>query len=286
MLNSAISQAISIGFYKKYYGHIIIKGLACLILFLPLSCSLPFTNPNYEIIVCRVFPNSPAERAGLKIGDSILRVNGEAVSIKKIKGTLAGIPSGETSNFTIQREEQEISLGLVADTRRYYRFGFLFKSRDVDLAKTIKVKIWPNEVNPDIKTFSIPFQVLSMMNKNHRSPEMKVLFHIKELLISKGYLFNASYQKSDFVAKAEFRYPKINDDRKRKKTFDALRIIFIDNNSQIPFLKISGTLDKEKVEFYGAKEYVFSMLDAMIDDFPPYKKKDELAESFAISNKD
>jgi membrane-associated protease RseP (regulator of RpoE activity) len=279
-------------------------GLITLILLHPLACTSAISDkktspPTYDIVVYRIFPNSPADKANLKTGDLILKVDEEPVtSLNELKDALAKIHRGEKCYLTINRNDRKTKIAIVAGKRRRYRYGFLFKLRDTEIAEQIKIKIWSDEINPKYKYFTIPFQLLTMMKKSSYSPKKKVLFHLKELLTNKGYLFTENFLKADFIAKVEFKKPESNQSpaRKRKKLpFDALRVIFVENdrqkpllaetNEQPPFLKVTGTLDEKKARFYGAKEYVFSMLDAMIEDFPPYQNKKKLADDFLTSEK-
>ncbi len=280
-------------------------GLITLILLHPLACTSAIISkktspPTYDIVVYRIFPKSPADKANLKTGDLILKVNEEPVtSINELKDALAKIHSGQMCHLTINRDDRKTKVSIMAGKRRRYRYGFLFKPRDTEIAEQIKIKIWPDEINPKYKHFTIPFQLLTMMKKGSYSPKKKVLFHLKELLVSKGYLFTENFPKADFIAKVEFKKPESNqstDPKRKKLPFDALRVIFVENdkqkvllaktnNDQPPFLTVTGTLDEKKARFYGAKEYVFSMLDSMIEDFPPYRSKKKLAEDFLTSEK-
>lgn len=280
------------------------NGLITLILLQSLACTSAIISkktppPTYDIVVYRIFPNSPADKANLKTGDLILKVNEEPVtSLNGLKDALAKIHQGEQCHLTINRDDRKTKISIVAGKRRRYRYGFLFKPRDTEIPKQIKIKIWPDKINPKYKHFTIPFQLLTMMKKSSYSPQKKVLFHLKELLISKGYLFTENFPKADFIAKVEFKKPVSNQSpaRKRKKLpFDALRVIFVANdkqtpllaktNEQPPFLTVTGTLNEEKARFYGAKEYVFSMLDAMIEDFPPYRSNKKSADDFLTAKK-
>ena len=67
-----------------------------------------------EVLIGRVFENSPAEQAGLKENDILLKVNGEDIS-KKSLSQIADTVKGETGtkvNITIKRNEEEKELVL------------------------------------------------------------------------------------------------------------------------------------------------------------------------------
>lgn len=73
------------------------------------------TNPlTKEIFVKRIFPNSPAEEAGVKAGDVFLKVNGVDVKEMDINQMSEQIKYGETPTSVIlfKRGEEEIELTL------------------------------------------------------------------------------------------------------------------------------------------------------------------------------
>ena len=219
----------------------------------PSSSANSFT---YQIVVDRVFPNSSAARGGLRPGDQILKVDGEKIfSAKGLLAILAKIPSKESSQFTILRNRRKVKLTLVAG-KGNYRFGFRFKTPDPEIARQLEFKIWPDEVNPDLKKFTILFQGISMINKNSRSPQKKVFYHLKDLLANKGYFFTDDYDKADFIVQAEFKYPQetasisIHNRRNKNLPFEAMEVFFQERKERKPFLKVSGSLDIEKAKRY------------------------------------
>jgi hypothetical protein len=48
---------------------------------------------------------------------------------------------------------------------------------------------------------------------------------------------------------------------------------------------VSGTIDHEKSKVYGAKGYVFAMLDVMIEKFPSHQERQKSSENYAASEK-
>lgn len=233
-----------------------------------------------EIIIGYIIPQSSVERAGLKTGDRVLKVNGSSVnSYQEFINALRRL-SEETKNiFTVLRDNREINVAFIPDTGRP-RLGFRFKTRDPEITKQIKFDIWPSEVNPNIRRFSIFFHAAALMSRSSRSPKRKVLQRIKEILLNKGYLFTENYEEVDFFVETKYKNAKKKTDPSRPRVkrivpFEAFRVLFLDKNDKKPFLKVSGTIDQEKARIYGAKEYVYSMLDAMIEKFPscPHQKK-------------
>lgn len=68
------------------------------------------------IIVNRVFPDSPAERVGLKRGDVVLKINGRSItSITKFQKITSTLKQGEVINLVLSRKKQEVRLAAALD---------------------------------------------------------------------------------------------------------------------------------------------------------------------------
>lgn len=247
-------------------------------------------SPVYEIIVDKVFPNSSAERGGLKVGDQILKVDDEPVfSHKQFLDALGQVPDGTESLFTILRKNHKTRVALVPRRGRF-RFGFRFKTRDPEIAKQIEFNLWPDEVDPNFKRFTILFHVASLMSRNSRSPQRKILQRMKELLLNKGYIFTEDAEGADFIVETDYKYPEEKDEshrdlKEKKIPFKTLRVIFRERESQKPFLDVSGTINSERAKVYGPKGYVFAMLDCMIEKFPSCGEPGKSSSDFSLSEK-
>jgi carboxyl-terminal processing protease len=66
-------------------------------------------NQQRALQITRVFPGSPAEKAGLKAGDLIIEVDGESIVGGDISEQVAKVrgPEGSTSTYTVVREGEE-----------------------------------------------------------------------------------------------------------------------------------------------------------------------------------
>lgn len=243
-----------------------------------------------EIIIGYIFPHSSAERAGLKTGDRVLKVDGNPVNThKEFLITLRELSQETESIFTVLRDGRKINLTFIPDIK-HSRLGFRFKTRDPEITEHIKFDIWPNEIDPSIKRFSIYFHAAVLMNKSSRSPKRKILQRIREILINKGYIFTENAEYADFLIEIEYKDSNNRIDPtgtlvKNVVPFETFRVLFLDKKDRKPFLKVSGTIDQEKAKIYGAKGYVYSMLDAMIEKFPVYRYRKKTSDNFAISEK-
>ena len=68
-----------------------------------------FGNPNLKgVAVAQVEPNSPAQKAGLKVGDVITGINGTSVSdVNQFRLQIAGMPPGTKADLKIVRDGRD-----------------------------------------------------------------------------------------------------------------------------------------------------------------------------------
>jgi serine protease Do len=76
-------------------------------------------EPDAEgAVVGKIFPDTPAARAGLQRGDLIKQVDGHAVaSFDELRAMIAGLPPGHTALFTVDRGGKELELTAVLSER-------------------------------------------------------------------------------------------------------------------------------------------------------------------------
>ena len=81
------------------------------------AAQLGHANPD-AVIVDRVTVGSPADRAGLRVNDLILRVGGEEIrNFVAFRRLLIGLQPGEALNLTLFRNGQQIELNSTLETR-------------------------------------------------------------------------------------------------------------------------------------------------------------------------
>ena len=79
-----------------------------------LGVGISSTTDN-EIIITTIYPNSPADKAGLKVGDIITKFNNESVEGLSTTELVDKISQTEEINLTVLREEEELTFNLKKD---------------------------------------------------------------------------------------------------------------------------------------------------------------------------
>ncbi len=72
---------------------------------------------DVEIEIGRVVDGSPADRAGLRAGDRLLRVNGDPIQVARFAAMLSGVQPGDSLRVRLRRDGRERELVLVAGSR-------------------------------------------------------------------------------------------------------------------------------------------------------------------------
>lgn len=79
-----------------------------------LGVGISSTTDN-EIIITTIYPNSPADKAGLKVGDIITKFNNESVEGLSTTELVDKISQTEEINLIVLREEEELTFNLKKD---------------------------------------------------------------------------------------------------------------------------------------------------------------------------
>ncbi len=73
-------------------------------------------NAGNGVMILRLTPNGPADRAGLEVYDTVISVNGNKVdSMRSLLSGLAAVKIGETAEFSLIRRDRNFSLQIVLE---------------------------------------------------------------------------------------------------------------------------------------------------------------------------
>lgn len=78
------------------------------------------TAESAGILVGQVLKSSPADKAGMEPGDTVVRINGEPATAERLGATARRVRPGETVRLDVRRAGHEHSLTLVAAERPSY----------------------------------------------------------------------------------------------------------------------------------------------------------------------
>lgn len=75
----------------------------------------PFFIPETKgVLVVRVLPNTPAERAGLRLGDVIVNIDGQAITdAGQLQSIVDSSDLNQSLQFTIRRGDRTLKLRVV-----------------------------------------------------------------------------------------------------------------------------------------------------------------------------
>lgn len=79
------------------------------------ALGVSITNVDGSAYITQVYPNSPAEAAGLQHGDIITAVNGDAVTFDSLAPTIRSYEVGDTVTLTIVRNNEELDIDVTLE---------------------------------------------------------------------------------------------------------------------------------------------------------------------------
>jgi len=72
------------------------------------------TSVTPELVISKVHPNSPADKAGIKIGDRIIAKNGTPLKSKAELKAMSKLQIGEKVEYTLVRNGKKFTVTLIA----------------------------------------------------------------------------------------------------------------------------------------------------------------------------
>lgn len=109
----------------------------------------PFFTPAIPL-KCDVTPGSLVEKAGMKSGDLIVKINGNKINDYDELRNALGLNNGEAINFTVNREGKIIDLKPIKPVRRetdVYRTGIVISESFNAIVQDIEPKPLPDETS-------------------------------------------------------------------------------------------------------------------------------------------
>jgi C-terminal processing protease CtpA/Prc len=120
---------------------------------------LPEQRSNGKVIVKDVSKDSPAEKAGVKAGDEIIRINGMSAANGKFSAVARTLTEGDTVNLRVKRGTQEREYTLIAAARPTGTYaGMLGNGTYVFSADSIRglAKLWMDSAMVHLDSINFP----------------------------------------------------------------------------------------------------------------------------------
>ncbi|GIW63243.1 MAG: peptidase S41 [Patescibacteria group bacterium] len=166
---------------------------------------------NDQIVIISPLKNSPAEKAGIKTGDIITKVNGESTAgwtltqaVNKIRGE-----KGSKVVLTVFRNEEELEIPIIRDEIKIPSIEYQVKKADEYGLKTnqnfayIKIIQFGTETNDEWNK-TVNDVVKQLKNNNISGIILDLRNNPGGLLNSAIYLAEDFLQKGDLIVKQEF----------------------------------------------------------------------------------
>lgn len=103
---------------------------------------LGMQGENVTTKIVGVYPNSPAEKAGIQVNDIIKSVNGKVVEEDPYKIVQYIAESNEDVEFEIIRKDKLIKISVTPNTINNYYLGVQFELADKNFANTVQYAFW------------------------------------------------------------------------------------------------------------------------------------------------
>ena len=114
------------------------------------ALGLPNTN---GALVTGVVEGSPAEKAGIKQGDVILKINGQAVKDNRdLSRRIAALNAGETASFTIWRDNKQLAISVTVAKRDRVAEAPAAPAPDGSVQKLTSLGLGLRTITPEVRT--------------------------------------------------------------------------------------------------------------------------------------
>lgn len=120
---------------------------------------VPGNRSDGKVIVKAVSKDSPAEKAGLKVGDEILRINGLSAANGKFSAVARTLTAGDTITLRIKRDNGEREVTLIAAARPAGTYSAVLGERTyVFSADSVRglAKLWMDSALVHLDSMKLP----------------------------------------------------------------------------------------------------------------------------------
>ena len=205
-------------------------------------------------IIRKVQESSPAEEAGLKVDDVLLKINGEDISQKSLNDTVSMIrgKEGKTSKLTIQRKEQDKTkvMEVTVTAKKLVNQSIHYKMLTGEKGY-INISNFDNEgvkqfqsAMEDLKKQGMTGLVLDVRNNGGGS--LEAVTKMLDELLPEGVLLTEKYKNKEDVV-----YRSTDE-----KQFDKPMVVLINGGSASASEVMAGALqDRKAATLVGVKSF-------------------------------
>lgn len=205
-------------------------------------------------IIQKVQESSPAEEAGLKVDDVLLKINGEDISQKSLNDTVSMIrgKEGKTSKLTIQRKEQDKTkvMEVTVTAKKLVNQSIHYKMLTGEKGY-INISNFDNEgvkqfqsAMEDLKKQGMTGLVLDVRNNGGGS--LEAVTKMLDELLPEGVLLTEKYKNKEDVV-----YRSTDE-----KQFDKPMVVLINGGSASASEVMAGALqDRKAATLVGVKSF-------------------------------
>lgn len=174
------------------------------------------TSDNNKVKVTKVFDDTPAKKAGIKVGDYITKVNGESTEGKTLSEVVSSIKNAKSKDveITITRDNQEKVLKVTRTTVDMpYTSSKVYEQNGKKIGY-LKIEMFSNNIGKQVK------KELTSLEKQKID---KLVIDVRDN--PGGYLTQVTDILSLFMTKKDVIYQLQTKDKKQKSTELVVRLL-------------------------------------------------------------
>ncbi len=212
--------------------------------------SYTLNDGKVEIVINKVFKDTPAEEAGLKPGDKLLELNGESLANKDGQYVATSIKNGDKDTHIIKvlRDDKEIELSLtrrsvyIESVTGEVKDGVGYIKLDTFSATTTAQFIkYLDEFDPSVKSLVIDV-------RDNTGGYLSTAFELSDLFIEKGKNIYQMKEKG-----GEIKTAKAENDVYRK--FDKIAVIINQNSASASEVLALALKESAGAKIIGTKSF-------------------------------